>query len=179
MLQKNIFNNKNTIVKRKLKLSTQDKAFMKSRIRGDDNMEMEDDESIPDINNSDTNTPDQAMNNQSLEQSDPSPQLSPRRKQSKTVADQFEMHPITNKKRCRSKKSNDKVQQSHSKSYKKLKRKIKEVHVDLFTLTSIVSRMDDIIKKESLELSEMKQMLERLVQVNFVFRKYFVYQLFK
>ncbi|TYK27105.1 Ulp1-like peptidase [Cucumis melo var. makuwa] len=56
MLQKNIFDNKN--------LSTQEKAFMESRIRGDDNMEMKDDESIPDINNNDTNTPDHAMNNQ-------------------------------------------------------------------------------------------------------------------
>ncbi|KAA0038286.1 Ulp1-like peptidase [Cucumis melo var. makuwa] len=89
-------------------LSTQEKAFMESRIRGDKNMELEDDESIPDINNSETNTPDDAMNNQPLEQSDSSPQLSPRRKQSQIVADQFKMHPITNKKRCRSKKSNDK-----------------------------------------------------------------------
>ncbi|KAA0043623.1 Ulp1-like peptidase [Cucumis melo var. makuwa] len=63
------------------------KAFMESRIQGDDNMEMEDDESIPDINNSDTNTLDDAMNNQSLEQSDSSPQLSPRRKQRQIVAD--------------------------------------------------------------------------------------------
>ncbi|KAA0056250.1 Ulp1-like peptidase [Cucumis melo var. makuwa] len=82
MLQKNIFDNKNTIVKPKLKLSTQEKAFMESRIRGDDNMEMEDDESILDINDNDTNTPDHVMNNQSLEQSDSFPQLSPRRKQS-------------------------------------------------------------------------------------------------
>ncbi|TYK19837.1 Ulp1-like peptidase [Cucumis melo var. makuwa] len=89
-------------------LSTQEKAFMESRIRGDNNMELEDDESILDINNSDTNTPNDAMNNQSLEQSDSSPQLSPRRKQSQIVADQFKIHPITNKKRCRSKKSNDK-----------------------------------------------------------------------
>ncbi|KAL0544907.1 hypothetical protein IC582_020037 [Cucumis melo] len=74
------------------------------------------------------------------------------------------MHPITNKKRCRSKKSNDKKQQSHSKSYKKLKNEIKEVRKDLSTLTSIVYRMDDTIRKQSLELSEMKQMLERLVQ---------------
>ncbi|KAL4011062.1 hypothetical protein IC575_028108 [Cucumis melo] len=80
------------------------------------------------------------------------------------MADQSEMHPITNKKCCRSKKSNDKEQQSHSKSYKKLKNKIKEVRKDLSTLTSIVCRMDDIIRKQSLELSEMKQMLERLVQ---------------
>ncbi|KAA0048125.1 Ulp1-like peptidase [Cucumis melo var. makuwa] len=100
MLQKNIFDNKNTVVKPKLKLSTQEKAFMESRIRGDDNMQMEDDESIPDINNNDINTPDHAMNNKSLEQSDSSPQLSPQRKQSQTVADQSEMHPITNKKRC-------------------------------------------------------------------------------
>ena len=106
MLQKNIFDNKNvsktcqrsfntitrsfntitrlfntitlqTVVKPKLKLSTQEKAFMESRIQGDDNMKMEDDESIPDINNNDTNTPDHAMNNKSLEQSDSSPQLSP------------------------------------------------------------------------------------------------------
>ncbi|KAA0046976.1 Ulp1-like peptidase [Cucumis melo var. makuwa] len=49
MLQKNIFDNKNTVVKPKLKLSNQEKAFMESRIRGDDNMEMEDDESILDF----------------------------------------------------------------------------------------------------------------------------------
>ncbi|KAA0051658.1 Ulp1-like peptidase [Cucumis melo var. makuwa] len=55
----------------------QEKAFMESRIRGDDNMQMEDDESIPDINNSDTSTPDHAMNNKSLKQSGLSPQLSP------------------------------------------------------------------------------------------------------
>ncbi|KAA0043646.1 Ulp1-like peptidase [Cucumis melo var. makuwa] len=144
MLQKNIFDNKN--------MSTQEKAFMESRIRGDDNMQMEDDESIG------------AMNNKSLEQSDSSPQLSPQREQSQTVADQSEMHPITKKKRCRSKKSNDKEEQSHSKSYKKLKKEIKEVRKDLSTLTSIVCRMDDTITKQSLELYEMKQMLERLVQ---------------
>ncbi|TYK21288.1 MuDRA-like transposase [Cucumis melo var. makuwa] len=128
MLQKNIFDNKNTVVKPKLKLSTQEKAFMESRIRGDDNIQMEDDESIRD-------TPDHS-----------------------------EMHPITNKKHCRSKKSNDKEQQSHSKSYKKLKKEIKEVRKDLSTLTSIVCRMDDTIRKQSLELSEMKLMLERLVE---------------
>ncbi|KAA0060059.1 MuDRA-like transposase [Cucumis melo var. makuwa] len=121
-----------------LQLSTQEKAFMESRIQGDDNMQMEDDDSIPDINNSDTNTSDHAMNNKSLEQSDSSPQLS--------------------------KKSNDKEQQSHSKSIKKLKNEIKEVRKDLSTLTSMVSRMDGTIRKQSLELSEMKQMLERLVQ---------------
>ncbi|KAA0033841.1 canalicular multispecific organic anion transporter 2-like isoform X3 [Cucumis melo var. makuwa] len=137
---------------------------MKSRISGDDNVEMEDDESIPDINNSDTNTPDDAMNNQSLEQLDSSPQLSPQRKQRQIVADEFAMHSITNKKRCRSKESNDKEQQSHSKSYKKLKKEIKEVRKDLATLTSIVFRMDDTIRKQSLEISKMKLMLERLVQ---------------
>ncbi|TYJ98331.1 Ulp1-like peptidase [Cucumis melo var. makuwa] len=135
------------VVKPKLKLSTQEKAFMESQIRGDDNMKIEDDKSIPDINNSDTNTPDDAMNNQSFEQLDSSPQLLPRRKQSQTVADQSEMHPITNK-RCRSKKSNDKEQQSHLKSYKKLKKEIKKVRKDLSTLTSIVSRMDDTIRKQ-------------------------------
>ncbi|KAL0540305.1 hypothetical protein IC582_024540 [Cucumis melo] len=152
MLQKNIFDNKNTVVQPKMKMSTQEKAFMESRIRGDDNMQMEDDESTG------------AMNNKSLEQSDSSPQLSPQIEQSQTVADQSEMHPITNKKRCRSKKSNDKEKQSHSKSYKKLKKKIKEVRKDLSTLTSIVCRMDDTITKQSLKLYEMKQMLERLVQ---------------
>ncbi|KAL4013257.1 hypothetical protein IC575_025419 [Cucumis melo] len=80
------------------------------------------------------------------------------------MADQSEMHPITNKKHYRSKKSNDKEQQSHSKSYKKLKNEIKEVRKDLSTLTSIVFRMDDTIRKQTLELSKMKQMLERLVQ---------------
>ncbi|KAL0556709.1 hypothetical protein IC582_005224 [Cucumis melo] len=74
------------------------------------------------------------------------------------------MHPITKKKHFRSKKSNDKEEQSHSKSYKKLKKEIKEVRKDLSTLTSIVCRMDDTITKQSLELYEMKQMLERLVQ---------------
>ncbi|TYK14857.1 Ulp1-like peptidase [Cucumis melo var. makuwa] len=78
-LQKNIFDNKN--------LSTQERAFMESRIRGDDNMQMEDDESIRDINNNDTNTHDNAMNNKSLNQSDSSPKLSPQRKQIQTVAD--------------------------------------------------------------------------------------------
>ncbi|KAL4035335.1 hypothetical protein IC575_004019 [Cucumis melo] len=155
MLQKNIFDNKNTVVQPKLKMSTQEKAFMESRIRGDDNMQMEDDESIG------------AMNNKSLEQSDSSPQreqLSPQREQSQTVADESEMHPITKKKHFRSKKSNDKEEQSHSKSYKKLKKEIKKVRKDLFTLTSIVCRMDDTITKQSLELYEMKQILERLVQ---------------
>ncbi|KAL0541123.1 hypothetical protein IC582_021160 [Cucumis melo] len=177
MLQNNIFDNKNvsktcqssfniitqsnntitlqTVVQPKLKMSTQEKAFMESRIRGDDNMQMEDDESIG------------AMNNKSLEQSDSSPQreqLSPQREQSQTVAEESEMHPITKKKHFRSKKSNDKEEQSHSKSYKKLKKEIKEVRKDLSTLTSIVCRMDDTITKQSLELYEMKQMLERLVQ---------------
>ncbi|KAA0043199.1 Ulp1-like peptidase [Cucumis melo var. makuwa] len=46
MLQKNIFDNKNIVVQPKLKMSTQEKAFMESQIRGDDNMQMEDDESI-------------------------------------------------------------------------------------------------------------------------------------
>ncbi|KAA0038330.1 Ulp1-like peptidase [Cucumis melo var. makuwa] len=122
----------------------------------DDNMQMEDDESIG------------AMNNKSLKQLDSSPQreqLSPQREQSQTVADKSEMHPITKKKHFRSKKSNDKEEQSHSKSYKNLKKEIKEVRKDLSTLTSIVCRMDDRITKQSLELYEMKQMLERLVQV--------------
>ncbi|KAL0534381.1 hypothetical protein IC582_028671 [Cucumis melo] len=177
MLQKNIFDNKNvsktcqrsfntitqsfntitlqTVVQPKLKMSTQEKAFMESRIRGDDNMQMEDDESIG------------AMNNKSLEQSDSSlqrEQLSPQRQQSQTVANESEMHPITKKKHFRSKKSNDKEEQSHLKSYKKLKKEIKEVRKDLSTLTSIVCRMDDTITNQSLELYEMKQMLERLVQ---------------
>ncbi|TYK18904.1 Ulp1-like peptidase [Cucumis melo var. makuwa] len=64
-----------TVVKPKLKLSTQEKAFMESPIRGNDDIQMEDDESIQDINNNDTNTLDHATNH--LEQSDPSPQLSP------------------------------------------------------------------------------------------------------
>ncbi|KAA0062228.1 Ulp1-like peptidase [Cucumis melo var. makuwa] len=63
MLQKNIFDNKNTIVQAKLKLSTQEKAFMESRIRGDDKMEMEDDESMPDIDSSDNTTPNDTTNN--------------------------------------------------------------------------------------------------------------------
>ncbi|KAA0032335.1 Ulp1-like peptidase [Cucumis melo var. makuwa] len=102
-----------------------------------------------------------------LEQSDSSlqrEQLSPQREQSQTVADESEMHPITKKKHFRSKKSNDKEEQSHLKSYKKLKKEIKEVRKDLSTLTSIVCRMDDTITKQSLDLYEMKQILERLVQ---------------
>ncbi|KAA0047540.1 Ulp1-like peptidase [Cucumis melo var. makuwa] len=71
-----------TVVKPKLKLSTQEKAFMESRIQGDDNMKMEDDESIRHINNNDTKTLGHAMNNKSLEQSDSSPQLSPQGEQS-------------------------------------------------------------------------------------------------
>ncbi|KAA0045940.1 Ulp1-like peptidase [Cucumis melo var. makuwa] len=65
-LQKNIFDNKNIVVKPKLKLSTQENAFMESRIRGDDNMQMEDDESIRDINKNDTNTPDHVRKQKSL-----------------------------------------------------------------------------------------------------------------
>ncbi|KAL0546648.1 hypothetical protein IC582_016560 [Cucumis melo] len=155
MLQKNIFDNKNTVVQLKLKMSTQEKAFMESRIRGNDNMQMEDNESIG------------TMNNKSLEQSYSSPQreqLSPQREQSQIVADESEMNPITKKKHFRSKKSNEKEEQSHLKSYKKLKKEIKEVRKDLSTLTSIVCRMDDTITKQALELYEMKQILERLVQ---------------
>ncbi|KAA0035263.1 Ulp1-like peptidase [Cucumis melo var. makuwa] len=128
-------------------------------------MEMEDDESMPDINNSDNTTPDDTTNNQSLDnnnlQSTSSPQLSPRRKRRQTVTDESEMHPMTRKKSCR---SNNKEQQSHSKSYKRLKKDIKEFHKDVSALTSIVCRMDDTFKKQSLELSEMKQMLKRLLQ---------------
>ena len=111
---------------------------MESRIRGDDNMDIEDDESMPDINNSDTNTSADTMNNQSLDhnelnnlQSTSSPLLqsnenvgglnsvvqpSLRRKERQTVVDQPETNLITNKKRLR---SNDELEQSHSKSYKK------------------------------------------------------------
>ncbi|KAA0039031.1 Ulp1-like peptidase [Cucumis melo var. makuwa] len=102
MLQKNIFDNKNTVVQAKLKLSTQEKAFMESQIRGDDNMEMEDNESMPIINNSDNTTPDDTRNNQSLDnnnlQSTSSPQLAPRRKKRQTMVDESEMHPMTKKK---------------------------------------------------------------------------------
>ncbi|KAA0050681.1 Ulp1-like peptidase [Cucumis melo var. makuwa] len=60
---------------------------MESRIRGDDNMKREDDESMPDIDNSDNTTPDDTTNNQSLDnnnlQSTSSLQLSPRRKKDK------------------------------------------------------------------------------------------------
>ncbi|KAA0047476.1 Ulp1-like peptidase [Cucumis melo var. makuwa] len=65
-----------TVVQAKLKLSTQEKAFMESRIRGDDNMEMEDDESMPNIDKSDNITPDDTTTNNNL-QSTSSPQLSP------------------------------------------------------------------------------------------------------
>ncbi|KAA0067061.1 Ulp1-like peptidase [Cucumis melo var. makuwa] len=78
------------------------------------------------------------------------PQLSPRKKNKQTVADEFEMHPMTKKK---SHRSNDKEQQSHSKSYKALKKNIKEVHKDESALTSIVCRMDDTIRKEHQEES--------------------------
>ncbi|KAA0053461.1 Ulp1-like peptidase [Cucumis melo var. makuwa] len=109
-----------TVVQPKLKLSTQEKAFMESRNRGDDNMEIEDDESMPDINSSDTNTPTDTMNNQSSDHNDlnnlrstsslllqcnenvgglnSAVQQSPRRKERQTVVDQSETHPITNKK---------------------------------------------------------------------------------
>ncbi|KAL0540427.1 hypothetical protein IC582_024665 [Cucumis melo] len=130
-------------------------------------MEMEDDESMPDINNNDSSTPYDTTNNQSLNnnnlQSTSSPQLSLRRKKRQTVVDESEMHPMTKKK---SRRFNDKKQQSHSKSYKRLKKNIKEVRKDVSTLNSIVCRMDDTIRKHSLELSEMKQMLERLFQQN-------------
>ncbi|KAA0035385.1 Ulp1-like peptidase [Cucumis melo var. makuwa] len=150
-----------TVVQAKLKLSTQEKAFMESRIRGDDNMKMEDDESMSDIDNSNNTTSNDTTNNQSLDnnnlQSTSSPQLSPRKKKRQTVADESEMHSMTMKK---SRRSNDKEQQSHSKSYKTLKKNIKEVHKDVSALTSIVCRMDDTIRKQSLKLSEMKQILE-------------------
>ncbi|KAA0063196.1 Ulp1-like peptidase [Cucumis melo var. makuwa] len=153
-----------TVVQAKLKLSTQEKVLMESQIREDDNMEMEDDESMPDIDNSDNTTSDDTTNNQSLDnnnlQSTSSPQLSPRKKKRQTVADESEMHPMTKKK---SHRSNDKKQQSHSKSYKTLKKNIKEVNKDVSALTSIVCRMDDTIKKQSLELFEMKQILERFL----------------
>ncbi|KAA0062898.1 Ulp1-like peptidase [Cucumis melo var. makuwa] len=109
------------VVQPKLKLSTQEKAFMKSQIQGDHNIEINNDESMSDINRSDTNTPADIMNNKSLDyndlnnmQSTLSPlfqynenvgrlnyavQPSPRRKERQTVVDQSEMHPITNKKR--------------------------------------------------------------------------------
>ncbi|KAA0059070.1 hypothetical protein E6C27_scaffold1186G00120 [Cucumis melo var. makuwa] len=138
---------------------------MESRIRGDDNMEMEDDESMLDVVNSDNTTPDNTTNNQSLDnnnlQSTSSPQLSPRKKKRQTMAGESEMHPMTKKK---SRRSNDKEQQSHSKSYKTLKKNIKEVHKDVSALTSIICKMDGTIRKQSLKLSEMKQILERLLQ---------------
>ncbi|TYK29873.1 uncharacterized protein E5676_scaffold208G001250 [Cucumis melo var. makuwa] len=58
------------IVQPKLKLSIQEKALMESQIRGNDNMEIEDDESMPDVNRSDTSTPTNTMNNQSLDHND-------------------------------------------------------------------------------------------------------------
>ncbi|KAA0047211.1 Ulp1-like peptidase [Cucumis melo var. makuwa] len=58
-----------TVVQPKLKLS-QERAFMESRIRGDDNMEIEDNDSMPDINSSDTNFPVDTMNNQSSDHND-------------------------------------------------------------------------------------------------------------
>ncbi|KAA0056414.1 filamentous growth regulator 23-like [Cucumis melo var. makuwa] len=169
---------------------------MESQIQGDDNIEIEDNESMPDINSSDTNTPTDTMNNQSSDHNDlnnlrstSSPllqynenvgglnsavQLSLRRKERQTVVDKSKTHRVTNKKCLR---SNDKPEQSHLKSYKKIKNDINKVRKDLSTLTSIVCRMDHAIRKQSLELSEIKYMLERLVQVNFGSKKYFVYQL--
>ncbi|TYJ97661.1 hypothetical protein E5676_scaffold37G00260 [Cucumis melo var. makuwa] len=82
------------------------------------------------------------------------------------MADESDMHPMTKKKNHT---SNDNKQQSHSKSYKRLKKNIKEVHKDVSALTSIVCKMDDTINKQSLELSEMKQMLERLLEVTLGF----------
>ncbi|TYK15299.1 Ulp1-like peptidase [Cucumis melo var. makuwa] len=52
-----------TVVLPKLMLSPQEKAFKESRIRGDDNMDIEEDELMPDRNSSDTNTPFDCMNN--------------------------------------------------------------------------------------------------------------------
>ena len=43
---------------------------MESRIRGDDNKEIEDNDSMPDINSSDTNFPVDTMNNQSSDHND-------------------------------------------------------------------------------------------------------------
>ncbi|TYK15320.1 Ulp1-like peptidase [Cucumis melo var. makuwa] len=60
-------------------------------------------------------------------------------------------------------RSSDKGERSHSKSYKRLDKEIKEVRKDVCTLTSIVCRMDDQLRKQSLELSEMKHMLQILV----------------
>ena len=99
-------------------------------------MDIEDDESMPNSNSSDSNTPADTMNNQSLDhndlnnlQSTSSPLLqsnenvgglnsaiqpSPWRKERQTVVDQPETNLITNKKRSRSK---DKLEWSHSKSY--------------------------------------------------------------
>ncbi|KAA0059687.1 Ulp1-like peptidase [Cucumis melo var. makuwa] len=51
-------------------LSTANKASMESRIREDDNMAMEDNVSMPDINNIDTNTLADTMNNQSSNHND-------------------------------------------------------------------------------------------------------------
>ncbi|KAA0060740.1 Ulp1-like peptidase [Cucumis melo var. makuwa] len=172
----------NTIVRPKLKLSSHEKAFIKSQIRGDDNMEIEDNESMSDINSSDTNTLADTMNNQSSDHNDlnnlrstSSPLLqynenvgrlnsvvqpSPRKKERQIVIDQSETHPITNKKRSR---SNDKPERSHSKSYKKLKNDMNKVRKHLSILTSIFCRMDDVIRKQLLELSKMKYTLERLV----------------
>ncbi|KAA0059779.1 Ulp1-like peptidase [Cucumis melo var. makuwa] len=59
-----------TIVQPKLKLSPQEKAFKESQIRGDDSMDIDNDESMPDINSSDTNTSADTMNNQSLDHND-------------------------------------------------------------------------------------------------------------
>ncbi|TYK15331.1 Ulp1-like peptidase [Cucumis melo var. makuwa] len=139
-------------------LSTQEKAFIESRIRGDDNMEMED-EPMVDVDNINNTTTDDTTTNNNL-QSTSSPQLSPRKKK-QTVADESVMHPMTKKK---SRTSNDNKHQGHSKSYERLKKNIKEVHKDVSALTSIVCKMDDTIRKQSLEPSEMKQMLKRLLQ---------------
>ncbi|KAA0035136.1 Ulp1-like peptidase [Cucumis melo var. makuwa] len=61
---------KTTVVQPRLKLSPQEKAFKESQIRGDDNMDIKDDESMLDINSSDTNTPTDTMNNQSSDHDD-------------------------------------------------------------------------------------------------------------
>ncbi|KAA0041537.1 Ulp1-like peptidase [Cucumis melo var. makuwa] len=110
-----------TIVRLKLKLSPQEKAFKESWIQRDDNMDIEDDDSMPDFTNSDTNTPIDTMNNQSSDHNDlsnlrstSSPLLqsnvnvgglpsivqpSPQRKERQTTIDQPETNPITNNKR--------------------------------------------------------------------------------
>ena len=151
-------------------------------------MDIEDEESVPGINISDRDTLADVMHNCNASNDDfnnlrstSSPLLrstkniggvtsivqpSQQREERQPVVAQPEINPKPTKK-CQ--RSNDEYERSHSKSSKRLNKEIKEVRKDVSTLTSIVCRMDDKLRKLSLKLSEIKPILQILVQVNFDF----------